>query len=73
MCVSGRLFLNFPRLAALWLIAEAWHAAAVAVNVGQTMLYWRLAKRIREDVLNHKRAGYEDANLETLIRHRKPV
>lgn len=65
--------LNLPDTASLLaelrqLIAEARHAAAVAVNVGQTMLYWRLGKRIREDVLNHKRAGYGEAIVATLSR-----
>jgi len=58
-----------PLLAALrQLIAEARQAAAVAVNVEQTMLYWRMGKRIREEVLNHKRAGYGEEIVATLSR-----
>jgi predicted nuclease of restriction endonuclease-like (RecB) superfamily len=65
--------LNLPDTAPLLaelrqLIAEARHTAAVAVNVGQTMLYWRMGKRIREDVLNHKRAGYGEEIVATLSR-----
>jgi predicted nuclease of restriction endonuclease-like (RecB) superfamily len=65
--------LNLPDTAPLLaelrqLIAEARHTAAVAVNVGQTMLYWRMGKRIRVDVLNHKRAGYGEEIVATLSR-----
>ena len=71
-CVASAA-LNLPDTAALLaalrqLIAEARQAAAVAVNVEQTMLYWRMGKRIREEVLNHKRAGYGEEIVATLSR-----
>lgn len=50
------------------LIDEARRAATVAVNIGQTMLYWRVGKRIREDVLGQRRAGYGEEIVATLSR-----
>lgn len=40
------------------LIAEAKAGVATAVNAGLTLLYWRIGKRIRDDVLQGGRAGY---------------
>lgn len=40
------------------LIAEARQAVATAVNAGLTMLYWRIGKRIHEEVLKGERAAY---------------
>ena len=42
--------------------------AAVAVNVGLTMLYWRIGKRIREDVLALQRASYGEEIVASLSR-----
>jgi predicted nuclease of restriction endonuclease-like (RecB) superfamily len=50
------------------LIDEARRVAAVAVNVGLTMLYWRIGKRIREDVLASRRASYGEEIVATLSR-----
>jgi predicted nuclease of restriction endonuclease-like (RecB) superfamily len=50
------------------MIVEARHTAAVAVNVSLTMLYWRIGRRIREDVLAGGRAGYGDEIVATLSR-----
>lgn len=50
------------------LIRESRQAAATAVNVSLTMLYWRIGKRIREDVLASRRAGYGEAIVATLSR-----
>lgn len=50
------------------LIEEARRSAAVAVNMAQTMLYWRVGKRIREESLGKKRAGYGDEIVATLSR-----
>lgn len=43
-------------------------AAAVAVNVSLTMLYWRIGRRIRDEVLRHKRADYCERIVATLSR-----
>jgi predicted nuclease of restriction endonuclease-like (RecB) superfamily len=40
------------------LIGDAQRAAAVAVNMSLTMLYWRVGKRIRDEVLRAQRADY---------------
>jgi len=48
------------------LIAEARRQAAVAVNVGLTLLYWRLGDRIRREVLGSERAGYGEQIVATL-------
>ena len=50
------------------LIAEAKRAAAVAVNVSLTMLYWRVGHRIRGEVLGQARAGYGEEIVATLSR-----
>lgn len=50
------------------LIDQARQAAAVAVNVSLTMLYWRIGKRIRDEVLRHKRADYGERIVVTLSR-----
>jgi predicted nuclease of restriction endonuclease-like (RecB) superfamily len=50
------------------LIHEAQRAAAVAVNVSLTMLYWRVGKRIRDEVLQQARAGYGERIVATLSR-----
>jgi len=41
---------------------------AAAVNISLTMLYWRIGRRIREDVLASKRAGYGEEIVAALSR-----
>lgn len=48
------------------LIAEARHQAAVAVNAGLTLLYWKVGDRIRREVLGSERAGYGEQIVATL-------
>ena len=50
------------------MIEEARSAVAVTVNVGLTMLYWRIGKRINEDVLKGERAEYGERIVSTLSR-----
>lgn len=40
------------------LIEETRQGVAVAVNAALTLLYWRIGKRINEEILNGKRADY---------------
>jgi predicted nuclease of restriction endonuclease-like (RecB) superfamily len=48
------------------LIREARQQAFVAVNAGMTLLYWRIGKRIEEEVLRGKRAEYGEEVVRTL-------
>lgn len=48
------------------MIEEARSAVAVAVNTGLTMLYWRLGKRISDEILKGTRADYGKKILATL-------
>ena len=50
------------------LIEETRSAVAVAVNAGLTVMYWRVGKRIQEDVLKSERASYGDEIVSTLSR-----
>ena len=50
------------------LIEETRSAVATAVNVGLTMLCWRIGKRINEEILEGKRAGYGEEIVSTLSR-----
>jgi hypothetical protein len=50
------------------LIEQAQEAAAVAVNASLTMLYWRVGKRIRDEVPRHKRADYGERIVASLWR-----
>ncbi|HMR70798.1 MAG TPA: DUF1016 N-terminal domain-containing protein [Rubrivivax sp.] len=50
------------------LIDQARQAAAVAVSESLPMLYWRIGKRIRDEVLRHRRAGYGEWIVATLSR-----
>jgi hypothetical protein len=50
------------------LIQDAQRAAAVAVNMSLTMLYWRVGKRICEEVLRAQRADYGAQIVATLSR-----
>ena len=40
------------------LVAEAKQSAAIVVNAAMSLLYWRVGKRLNEEVLRGKRAGY---------------
>jgi len=48
------------------MIEEARAAVATAVNTGLTILYWRIGKRINEEILKGKRADYGQKILATL-------
>lgn len=48
------------------LIEETRSAVAVTVNTAMTLLYWRIGKRICEDILRKERAGYGDEIVATL-------
>lgn len=48
------------------MIEETRQCVAVTVNAALTILYWRVGKRIREDVLREKRAKYGQQILPTL-------
>lgn len=48
------------------LIEETRSAVAVTVNTAMTLLYWRIGKRICEDILGNERAGYGDEMVATL-------
>jgi len=48
------------------LIEESRQAVATTVNVGMTLLYWRVGKRINEETLKGKRADYGKQILATL-------
>lgn len=50
------------------LIQDAQRTAAAAVNMSLTMLYWRVGKRIHEDLLSSRRAGYGEEIVATLGR-----
>ncbi|HSA01947.1 MAG TPA: PDDEXK nuclease domain-containing protein, partial [Candidatus Paceibacterota bacterium] len=50
------------------LIEETRSAVAVTVNAGMTLLYWRIGKRICDDILRKERAGYGDEIVATLSR-----
>src|SRR6516164_9133837 len=48
------------------LIEAAREQTAQVVNSGQILLYWNIGKRIREDVLQEKRAASGEAIISTL-------
>ena len=48
------------------LIAVARHQAALAVNAGLTLLYWKVGDRILREVLGSERAGYGEQIVATL-------
>lgn len=48
------------------MIDEARAAVATTVNAGLTILYWRVGKRLREEVLNCQRAKYGELILPSL-------
>lgn len=50
------------------MIEEARSAVAITVNIGLTLLYWRIGKRIRKDILKNERAEYGKEIVATLSR-----
>ncbi len=50
------------------LITEARRQTAVAVNVGLTVLYWRIGKRLSVEVLKSERAAYGEQIVATVAR-----
>ena len=50
------------------MIDKARLIVAVTVNVGLTLLYWRIGQRISKEVLENKRAAYGDEIVSTLSR-----
>ena len=40
------------------LIVQAREGVALTVNAGLTFLYWQIGRRIHQDILREKRAGY---------------
>jgi len=40
------------------LIVQARQAVAHTINAGLTLLYWQIGRRVRQDILREKRAGY---------------
>ena len=50
------------------LIDQARRDAAAAVNAGLAMLYWRVGRRIGQDVLGGQRAGYGEQIVSTVSR-----
>ena len=51
-----------------YLIEEARRKTAVAVNIGLTLLYWRIGRRIHRDVRDSERAAYSEQIVVTLSR-----
>ena len=50
------------------LIVEARRQTIAVVNVGLTLLYWRIGKRIAEEILGGERAAYGEQIVATLSR-----
>jgi hypothetical protein len=50
------------------LITDARRQTAVAVNMGLTVLYWRIGKRLSVEVLRSERAAYGEQIVATLSR-----
>jgi hypothetical protein len=50
------------------LIEEARRQTAVAVNIGLTLLYWRIGRRIHSEVLGNERAAYGEQIVVTASR-----
>ncbi|MCK4665441.1 cytoplasmic protein, partial [Candidatus Dependentiae bacterium] len=50
------------------LIEETRSAIAVVVNSGLTILYWRIGKKINDEILKNKRAEYGEEIVVTLSR-----
>src|SRR5690625_3378700 len=49
-----------------YLIEESRSQVAVTVNAALSMLYWRIGKCIREDILMNRRAGYGEQVIKKL-------
>lgn len=52
----------------LSLIGEARRQATAAVNVSLTALYWRIGRRIGQEVLERERAGYGEQVMESVAK-----
>ncbi len=50
------------------MIEETRASVAAAVNTGLTMLYWRIGRRINQEILKEERAQYGEAIVSTLSR-----
>lgn len=50
------------------LIKEARRQTTVAINIGLTTLYWRVGKRIQQEILGSERAAYGEQIVATLSR-----
>ncbi|PKM99439.1 MAG: cytoplasmic protein [Elusimicrobia bacterium HGW-Elusimicrobia-2] len=48
------------------MIGETRSSVAATVNIGLTMLYWKIGKRVNDEILVNKRAGYGEEILATL-------
>jgi hypothetical protein len=48
------------------LIEQSRHKAAVTINATMTMLYWKIGRRVNEEVLQDKRAEYGKRIVATL-------
>lgn len=48
------------------MIAEAREQVGRTVNAGLTLLYWQIGSRIRNEILNEKRAGYGENIVQTV-------
>lgn len=53
------------------LIEESRASVAAAVNTGLNMLYWRIGRRVRQEILKEGRAPYGDVIVSTLSRQLK--
>lgn len=56
------MLLQYLRL----MIEQTRQGVAVAVNAALTLLYWRVGRRINEEILKEKRPGYEEQILATV-------
>jgi hypothetical protein len=54
------------------IIEDARAAVAVTVNAGLTDLYWRIGKRINDEIVKGKRAAYGDEIVSTVSRQLEP-
>jgi len=50
------------------LIEDARQQTAAAVNIGLTLLYWRMGQRIQAEILGNERATYGEQIVATLSR-----
>ena len=55
------------------LIEENRRQTTAAVNIGLTLMYWRIGQRIHQDVLKGERAGYGKEILSTLSTELEPM